>query len=216
MRTDSQVKTGRGKQKERTRRLIVEAATELMRQGLVPSVERAAGAAEVSPATGYRYFPSQGALLQAAVAAGFESWSEDLFHDLDVMERIDALIDVGFPHLASHEVLDRAVLRLALDQWLRRQAGQELREEEVRREGRKPLVEQIIEPLGDKIGRASLQRLRNALGMILGIESFVALRDIYELGPNEVAETWRWACKALVERAVFEESGRTSSKHGTR
>lgn len=42
--------------------------------------------------------------------------------------------------------------------------------------------------------------------MVLGIESFVALNDIYELDPQQIGEVWRWACKAMVQQAL--EDGR--------
>src|SRR5688572_32428438 len=53
--------------KARTRRLMLQAATQLMQSGITPSVTEVAEAAEVSRATAYRYFPSQAALVQAVV-----------------------------------------------------------------------------------------------------------------------------------------------------
>ena len=51
----------------RTRRLLLDTAMTLMQAGRVPSVTDVAEAAEVSRATAYRYFPTQAALVQAAV-----------------------------------------------------------------------------------------------------------------------------------------------------
>ena len=122
MRVDYQEKRGRARQRARTRRQILEAAVRLMHEGTIPTVEQAAAAADVSPATGYRYFRTQGALLRDAVEAAFPT---ELVHQLegDALARVDQVIDRGFPELVKHEVFDRAVLRLALDQWLRRRAG---------------------------------------------------------------------------------------------
>ena len=47
--------------------LLLETAMQLMQAGRVPSVTDVAEAAEVSRATAYRYFPTQAALVQAAV-----------------------------------------------------------------------------------------------------------------------------------------------------
>src|SRR5215475_14511286 len=58
-------RTGRTRQKTRTRRALVEAARELLAQGVIPQVEEAADAADVSRTTAYRYFPNQRALLVA-------------------------------------------------------------------------------------------------------------------------------------------------------
>ena len=55
--------TGRVNQKRRTRAAIVEAAQELLQQGVTPTVAQAAEAALVSRTTAYRYFPTQESLL---------------------------------------------------------------------------------------------------------------------------------------------------------
>src|SRR3979490_1537088 len=53
----------RHRQKNRTRRALLDAAAELMRQGREPTVAEVAEVAEVSRATAYRYFPTQESLL---------------------------------------------------------------------------------------------------------------------------------------------------------
>jgi len=213
VRADYQEARGRSRQRARTRRLILDAAVRLMHEGTIPTVEQAAAAADVSPATGYRYFPTQGALLRDAVEAAFPT---ELVHELDgdALARVDHVIDRGFQELVRHEVFDRAVLRLALDQWLRRRAGQELRERPVERPGRKPLVRAILEPLRGRASARELRRLELGLAMIMGIETYVALADIYGVKPREAREVWRWACKALIRAAASEgneksRSGRT-------
>src|SRR5919107_2884624 len=59
-------RTGRTRQKARTRADLVSAARELLASGRTPTVEDAAEAAGVSRATAYRYFANQRALLVAA------------------------------------------------------------------------------------------------------------------------------------------------------
>jgi AcrR family transcriptional regulator len=203
VRIDYQEARGRARQRARTRRQILDAAVRLMHEGTIPTVEQAAAAADVSPATGYRYFRTQGALLRDAVDAAFPT---ELVHQLegDPLARVDQVIDRGFPELVRHEVFDRAVLRLALDQWLRRRAGQELRERPVERPGRKPLVRAILEPLRGRASARELRRLELSLAMIMGIESYVALSDIYGVTPREAKEVWRWACKTLIRTAEAE------------
>src|SRR3981081_4344849 len=61
---------GRFNQKRRTRRALIEAASNLVRAGQQPSVAEAAEAALVSKATAYRHFPTQHALL---AEVGFEA-----------------------------------------------------------------------------------------------------------------------------------------------
>ena len=205
LRVDYQEPRGRARQRARTRRQILDAAVALIHEGTIPTVEQAAVAADVSAATGYRYFPTQGALVRDAVDAAFPT---QLVHELDgdPVARVDQVIDRGFQELVRHEVFDRAVLRLALDQWLRRRAGQDLRERPVERPGRKPLIRAILEPLRGRIPTRELRRLELALAMIMGIESYVALSDIYGVKPREAKEVWRWACQALI-RAAEAEAG---------
>ena len=213
VRVDYQDAGGRTRQRARTRRLILDAAVRLMHEGTIPTVEQAAAAADVSPATGYRYFPTQGALLRDAVEAAFPTGlAEEL--EGDALARVDQVIDRGFPELIRHEVFDRAVLRLALDQWLRRRAGRDLREPPVERPGRKPLVRAILEPLRGRASARELRRLELALAMIMGIESYVALSDIYGVKPREAKEVWRWACKALIRAAAAEADGRSRGGSG--
>ena len=58
--------TGRTEQKARTRSALVDAARNLLAEGLTPRVEDAAARAGVSRTTAYRYFVNQRALLLAA------------------------------------------------------------------------------------------------------------------------------------------------------
>ena len=63
-------RTGRDRQKSRTRRQILEAAARLMQERRALTLEEIADAAQVSRATAYRYFPGLDALLaEAAVDA---------------------------------------------------------------------------------------------------------------------------------------------------
>jgi AcrR family transcriptional regulator len=210
VRADYQEDHGRARQRARTYRQILDAAILLMHEGMIPTVEQAAAAADVSPATGYRYFRTQGALLRDAVDAAFPT---ELVQRLegDALARVDQVIDRGFQELIKHEVFDRAVLRLALDQWLRSRAGQDLRERSVERSGRKPLIRAILEPLRARASARELRRLELALAMIMGIESYIALSDIYGVKPREAKEVWRWACKALIRAAAAEARGRSHS-----
>src|SRR5262245_51244673 len=54
---------GRERQRNRTRRLLVQTASELIRNGHEPSIAELAEAEDVSRATAYRYFPTREVLL---------------------------------------------------------------------------------------------------------------------------------------------------------
>src|ERR1700761_8860382 len=59
---------GRARQKERTRRAIVDACRELIRSGAEVAMPRVAEKAMVSEATMYRYFPDLISLIREALA----------------------------------------------------------------------------------------------------------------------------------------------------
>ena len=96
---------------------------QLMQAGRVPSVTDVAEAAEVSRATAYRYFPTQAALVQAAVDEALGpilDWRSDL---PDAEERVADLLAFAYPRIDEYEATLRAALLQAMDQWSRRRAG---------------------------------------------------------------------------------------------
>src|SRR5215216_550227 len=95
-------RTGRTRQKARTRAALLEATRELLAQGRSPNVEEAAEAAGVSRATAYRYFPNQRALL-----------SEDA--PTDPQERLDRTIRELIRLTIDTEPELRTMLRLSLE-----------------------------------------------------------------------------------------------------
>jgi len=68
----------------------------------------------------------------------------------------------------------------------------------------------------DRVSAQRLRRLELALGMVLGIESFIALRDIYGADPGEIREVWRWVCKAMVRSALNQKRLATRGNNTTR
>ena len=63
--------TSRTKQKERTRKALLEAARELLAEGRAPTVAASAGRVLISEATAYRYYTSARSLLQDALAVNW-------------------------------------------------------------------------------------------------------------------------------------------------
>ncbi len=194
---ERQAGEGRARQRRRTRTLLLRAAAGLVEGGTVPTVEQVAAAADVSPATGYRYFSSQAALVQALVEESMPAWDEHPLEDDDVLARVDAALSEGAPRLLDNETLHRAALRLSLDPSTR---------PAVRRGGRRRAIEEILAPVRDKLDPDTLRRTEAALGMVLGIESVIALRDVFDLPPAEIEGVWRLACRAIVRAAL--EQGR--------
>lgn len=182
--------------------MMLDAAMRLMQDGLIPSISDVAGAAQVSRATAYRYFPTQSVLIQAAVAEALGpilKWDSD---SDDAERRVGELIRFSYPRMDEYEVPLRAALRLALDQWARVHAGKMAGEDPMVRGHRIPLLTSAIAPLRAKLGEVRAERLTQALSLVFGTEAFVVLKDIWGLGREDVEEVALWTCHALIRCAT--------------
>ena len=197
----------------RMRRHMLATALRLMQSGLTPSVSEVAEAAQVSRATAYRYFPSQAAMIQAAVDEALGpilGWSSG---DREAERRIGQLIAFAYPRMMEYEATHRAALLLALDQWARRQAGALDAEPPIVRGNRKARLRNALGPLQEGFGplqeglsRPAFDRLAQSLSLIFGIEALIVLRDIWGLDGEQAEAVALWAAEALVRTAVAEGS----------
>jgi AcrR family transcriptional regulator len=184
------------------RRLMLDTALRLMQAGSIPSVSDVAEAAAVSRATAYRYFPSQAAMIQAAVDDALGpvlGWSSD---SPEVDRRVADLIGFSYPRLAGFEAIHRAALGLALDQWARRHAGTLGDEARIVRGNRKGLLREALSPLRGVVEEQAFDKLAQSLSLIFGIEAVIVLKDIWALDDGEARQVALWASAALVRAAV--------------
>ncbi|WP_183857555.1 TetR/AcrR family transcriptional regulator [Prosthecomicrobium pneumaticum] len=186
----------------RMRRLMLDTAVRLMQSGVMPSVSEVGEAAGVSRATAYRHFPSQAALIQAAVDDALGPILSYEPSSTDPRERVTGLIEFAFPRMESFEATHRAALLLALDQWLRRQAGTLGEEPRVVRGNRRGLLRAAVEPLKDVLGRAGTERVAQAMSLIFGIEAIIVLKDIWGLDAAEAQDVIVWTAQALIGVAL--------------
>lgn len=186
----------------RMRKTMLDAAMRLMQDGLVPSISDVAAAVQVSRATAYRYFPTQSALIQAAVDEALGPILEWKSDSADVEQRVQELISFSYPRLDQYEAPLRAALRLALDQWALLHAGR-LGEEMILPRGRRiGLLKAALSPLRKQLGKARGDRLAQALSLVFGTEAFVVLKDIWGLGGKEAEQVALWTARALIRCAV--------------
>jgi len=193
----------RANQRERTRSAIMEGARKLLRDGKIPSVADAAEAALVSRATAYRYFPTQSALIQEAVHTGLpNTWEPDRRH-ADLMafaDRVERAVAEMLTLTHDNEAILRGVLLLSLQQWATIQAGDKIEEELVTRgRGRIPAIQAALAPYQDTLTPAALRRLTIGLSLIVGAESLVVLRDIWDVEETEAKEVARWIARTLAQ-----------------
>ncbi len=191
---------------------MLDTAMGLMQRGLVPSVSDVAEAAGVSRATAYRYFPSQAAMIQATVSEALGPILDNGFHSDAAEERIAELIAFAYPRIEEYEATHRATLFLALDQWIRRQAGTLGGEAEIKRGHRRELLREAVKPLKAELGLAAFDRLTQSLSLIFGTEAFVVLKDIWGLDGKDAGRVAVWAAHALVRQAVAEAAVAKTAK----
>lgn len=185
-------RTGRTRQKARTRAAIVQAARELLAEGVAPTVEQAADAAEVSRTTAYRYFPNQRALL---VATFPEIAAESLLPEPAPPEpraRFQAVVDALADRVVEHEPELRAQLRLSLES-----DGANPRELPFRAGRAIGWIEDALAPLRRRMGDDELRRLALATRCAVGIEALIWLTDVAGLSREEAIEVMRWSARAL-------------------
>ena len=191
------VRTGRTRQKQRTRDALVAAARDLVAQGgAAPTVEAAAEAASVSRTTAYRYFPTQKALL---VAAHPETTATTLVpHNAgdDPEARLLGAVAAFIEIVVDTEHQQRTMLRLSLD-------PETSSESLPLRQGRAiAWFEEALEPLRPRLTDTEIHLLALAVRSAVGIESLVWLTDVAGLTRKEAADRMLWSARALLLQAL--------------
>jgi AcrR family transcriptional regulator len=189
----------RQRQKSRTRKALIEAAAELVRQGRQPTVAEVAEVGEVSRATAYRYFPSQESLLAQirmfAPEGPVDTFQKLVHETADPVERIGVLARRVSEWAIENETALRTLLRLSLDP-----------ETQIRRPGyRIQWIAEALQPLEGKVERRTLDNLANALTIVLGIDPVIPLRDFARLSPEKTIEVIEWTARMLVRSVVAKD-----------
>lgn len=190
-------RTGRTNQKERTRRALLDAARDLLAEGITPTVEDVAEAAATSRATAYRYFPNQDALLVAAhpEANVISLLGED--PPLDPESRLDLLVDRATQIFLGSEGTYRTMLRLSLEPDPHDRGDLSLR-----KGLRLAWIEDALEPVRDRMSEDDFVRLVHALAITIGIEAIVVLTDLGGLQRKDATEVVRWSAHSLLQTAL--------------
>jgi len=198
---------GRTRQKQRTRRLLVETAVKLLAAGGQPSVTEVADAAEVSRRTAYRYFPTREKLHAEAALNGLRPVMEAAMaaipvtvdDDSDFEARVTALVD----NMQRLTVENESLLRTMIHQTvLQTPTG-----ESERGTRRLEWIELAIGALRPKLGAAGYSRLVCALALSTGIEALLVLRDICGLTPEGSVKVSQWIARTLVKQSLSEHTG---------
>lgn len=201
--TKARGRRDRSRQRQRTRKDLLNAATRLVDSGRQPSLEEVAEEAMVSRATAYRYFPNIEALLLEAAMDLKVPTAEQLFGEGapgDVLERLYRVDAVFEDLLFANEGALRNMLALLIHPGEGRgaKAAATLR----RQNRRGPLIEAALSPLRDSLPKAAMERLTQALTVSLGPESFIATRDVLDLDRLAARRLRHWMIRSLLEATL--------------
>jgi AcrR family transcriptional regulator len=189
--------TGRTQQKARTRKALIEAARQLLAEGVTPTVERTADRAEVSRATAFRYFANQRALLVATYPHLAEASLLGAAAEEDPLARLDAVTDELARRILEYEQELRAHLRLSLEPTTAQSDDLPLRQ------GRAiGWIDDALSPLRDRIAARELRRLVLAIRATFGIEALVWLTDVGGVSREEAVDIMRSSARTLLRSAI--------------
>jgi len=200
----SDLESGRVNQKRRTRKALVDAASQLLARGRTPTLEQIAEVALVSRATAYRYFKSADEVVAEALLASRMKSSAQVLGGLsrDPVERLLAVEAAVNGVLMGDERAVHMMARAQIDEWLRAQEG----DSGSRGNRRLPLIDDALAGVDGKLPPATLRRLRNAAALAIGTEAVISLRDVCGLSRTEARRTAQWAVRALVSQARAEST----------
>ena len=157
------LKKGRTNQKLRTRKALLEAADQLVRQGVKPTIADIAEKALVSKATAYRYFPNLDALLLEISLDHKVETPEQILQDADDLGAAERAVRVhDFLHrlVAENEQQFRLFLRASMEQWL--QTGGKS-DAPLRGARRIPMLSLALAPFRKSMDQATYKNLLYAL-----------------------------------------------------
>ena len=206
-------KPGRANQKARTRTALLQAATELVREGRPPSIPEAADRALISVATAYRYFSSPEALWWEASEAATAFPGEASLQQIDEagddpQARLEALVRGAGFRMMDDQVPYRLAAKAALDHWFRRASADDNERVPIRQGRRNELIQRVIAPLDGELPKRDLDRIAHALGLVIGAEAMISLIDAVGLDAPAAKESLLDASRWLVAGALAELKGR--------
>jgi len=200
------VKRTRPSPKERTRRLLSDAARELLRTGAPLTVQAAADLAGVSRATAYRYFPSNDAVLMHATMPLLEDASQRLrppdpgtsddMSPQDLPDQASALVRTMGRWAFDHENELRTLLRLSLAP---ERATHMPRRGNTNRER---WIAALLESLPAHVSQAARDRLAVALVPLFGADAVVWSTDIAQLDRDAALDVMAWMAATLVQATL--------------
>lgn len=196
--------TGRAAQRRRTRRAIVEATMALLDNGVEPSVNDIAAAAEVSRRTIYLHYPTLDQLILDA-AIGLLNVDVDAalqrVRSQDPRERLSVLINELYATMTRSLPLGRKLIRLTVD------AGAPTGQRPRRGHRRVEWIEWAIEPIRPRLTPKRFDDLISSLALVIGWEAFIVLLDVRGMSADAARKLTVRLAGTILESALA--TGRT-------
>jgi AcrR family transcriptional regulator len=181
--------TGRVRQKERTRRVLIEAARQLFAEGVAPTVAASAQRATISEATAYRYYNSTRSLLKDILVVSGPDLKK-VIEDLRALPSIEGRAKHAAEAMArtvlTNEAQVRAVMALSYSSGL---SGEIDSPAELRPAFRIPLIDAVLDRIPTRIGKKKMKRLRLALSVLISAEAVLSLKDLGGYTDQEIIST---------------------------
>jgi AcrR family transcriptional regulator len=189
----------------RTRSALIDAARQLLAEGVTLTVERTADRASISRTTAFRYFPNQRALLVATYPQLDEQSLLGPGAPEDPVARLDAVVQLFTRQILKFEPELRAQLHLALE------PGPKRPDELPLRQGRGiGWIEEALSPLRKLIPEPERHRLVLAIRATTGIEALVWLTDVAGISRREAVDIMRSSARTLLRSAIADANAARS------
>jgi AcrR family transcriptional regulator len=195
--------------RERTRRLLSEAARELLRTGGPLTVQAAADVAGVSRATAYRYFTNNDSVLVHATmplvdGANLQPQAPDLGQPDDrtpqgLRGQAATLVRTMGEWAFDHEHELRTFMRLSLES-----AGAQ-KVDRGASTNRDIWIATLLEGLPDHVPQEARDRLSIALVPLFGADAVIWSTDVAKVDRDTALDVMAWMAAALVQ-ATLDES----------
>jgi AcrR family transcriptional regulator len=203
-------KSPRTNQKARTRAALLQAATDLFREGGSPSMPEAADRALVSVATAYRYFSSAEDLWWEATLAGeFQQTFDETVERTrtagsEPQARLEAAVRGNGFAMIDDQAPFRRLAQIALEQWFRRREAPDDQQMPIRAGRRNELTREVLNPLAGTLPEQEFDRIAHALGLVLGTEAMISLIDAVGLDAPAAKDALLDASRWLLAGALAE------------
>ena len=198
------LRRGRGNQKLRTRRALLETATALIASGRRPTVAEVADATQVSRRTAYRYFPTQVKLMTEAALEGLRPVMEAALEGAPAgmtTGAIEARVDTLVEEMQRLALANEALLRTMIHETVLHPSNDK---QPPRGSRRVEWIEAAVQPLRARLSAAAYARLVSALALTTGIEALLVLRDIRGLSAAHAVQVSQWMARALLRQSLAE------------